>query len=118
MQASIGTVEELETDGRLLGRVGDREVAVFRIDGRLVAYENLCPHLGGPVCAGRVLPKVEAVVEGDTVIERFSEAETVLNCPWHGWEFDLASGECRAYPRRRLRALSVEIEGDHVLVEA
>lgn len=115
---TLGTVEQLDAAGRLLGRVGDRHVAVFRVGDGLVAYENRCPHLGGPVCAGKLFRRVVASVEADEVVERFSEDEVVLNCPWHGMEFDLATGVCNADPRRRLRSLQATIEGGNVVVEA
>jgi nitrite reductase/ring-hydroxylating ferredoxin subunit len=28
------------------------EVGIFRSGNRVVAYENVCPHAGGPVCQG------------------------------------------------------------------
>ena len=31
-------------------RVGEVEVGVFRIDGNFYAWQNTCPHQGGPVC--------------------------------------------------------------------
>ena len=98
-----------EADG-VLATVGGIEVGVFRVHGRLVAYENRCSHQGGPVCTGAVMGKVEAVHgPARTVVEeRFSQEELHLVCPWHGWEYDLATGECAVDRRYRLRAFPVE----------
>ena len=94
------------------------EVGVFRVHGKLVAYENRCRHQGGPVCTGAVMGKLEAVLgPGGTILEeRFSEDELHLVCPWHGWEYDLATGECAADRRITLRAFDVREEDGQVYV--
>ncbi|GMU33281.1 MAG: Rieske 2Fe-2S domain-containing protein [Planctomycetia bacterium] len=57
--------------------VGDFELAVFRLSDpdRFVVTPNSCPHAGGNLAAGEV-------------------ADGKVTCPWHHWEFDLASGHC------------------------
>jgi nitrite reductase/ring-hydroxylating ferredoxin subunit len=34
----------------------------------------------------------------------------ILRCPWHGWEFDLRTGEHLVDPQNRLKAVPVENE--------
>jgi nitrite reductase/ring-hydroxylating ferredoxin subunit len=52
-------------------------VAVFNAGrGRFCAVSALCPHEDGPLAEGWL--------EGDTVV-----------CPWHGFDFDVATGACR-----------------------
>lgn len=80
-------------------RVGRYEVAIFTVDGRLHAYENSCPHQGGPVGEG--------IVEGATV-----------TCPWHAWCFDLRTGKMTLGDFARLRRFDVRVEGDAVYVAA
>jgi nitrite reductase/ring-hydroxylating ferredoxin subunit len=65
-----------------------------------------------------VLGKVEAVLGKDKTLlhERFSEAEVHLICPWHGYEYDLATGECVVDRRRRLRRFDVVERGDEIYV--
>jgi nitrite reductase (NADH) small subunit len=103
----------------VLATVAGIEVGVFRVKGRLVAYENRCRHQGGPVCTGAVLGRLEAVLgPGGTIVEeRFSEDELHLVCPWHGWEYDLATGECAVDRRIRLRAFAVEERDGRVYIE-
>jgi nitrite reductase/ring-hydroxylating ferredoxin subunit len=114
----LGDPEELKAAGRTLVQVADREVVVFAVDGDWHAYENRCPHAGGPVCEGRVMPRVEMDVdEGGVVGElRFSKERFNLVCPWHGWEFDLRSGVSASDPRRRLRRFHVEEREDGLYV--
>ena len=40
----------------------------------------------------------------------------ILRCPWHGWEFDLNSGQCLT-DRRRLKRFPVVIRDDAIYVE-
>jgi nitrite reductase/ring-hydroxylating ferredoxin subunit len=42
--------------GRLVVDCGGTSIGIFRLDGVLHAYENLCPHAGGPVCQGLMIP--------------------------------------------------------------
>ncbi len=85
------------------------EIGVFHRAGKMVAYENLCVHQGGPACEGLIMAKVEDVIAPDAtyVSQRFSETETHFVCPWHGYEYDLATGECAADRRLRLRKFDV-----------
>ena len=106
-----------EADGVLATAAG-MEIGIFRLNGRLVAYENRCRHQGGPVCSGRVLGRLEAVLgPGGTVVdERFSESDLHLVCPWHGWEYDLATGECSVDRTLRLRSFPVAERDGNVYV--
>ena len=54
--------------------VNGTEIAIFQLEGEYFAIQNTCPHQGGPLGSGKV------------------EDECVY-CPWHGWQFDLKSGE-------------------------
>jgi nitrite reductase/ring-hydroxylating ferredoxin subunit len=95
---------------------GEVEVGVFKVDGRIVAWENRCAHQGGPVCTGEVLGRYEEVVgtDGASMLERFAEDEPHLVCPWHGWEYDLATGRCHADRRFGLKAYAVEVRDGRV----
>src|SRR3982074_1066857 len=75
------------------GRAG---IGVFNVNGRYHALRNLCPHKLGPLCTGRVSGRVVAAAPpsaGTAAIEVVREGE-VITCPWHLWEFEIASGRC------------------------
>ena len=87
----------LGTDGRAVVTLDGEEVALFRVDDRVYALENACPHAGNPL------------VEGDL-------AGTTLTCAYHLWRFDVETGAClrgdvpaQAYP--------VGIVGDDLVIE-
>lgn len=114
----VGAVAEFEEGSRKLVPNGRDEIGVFRVDGAFVAYRNSCAHQGGPVCEGRFFPRMTAVVTGDGLVhgERYDRSEPHLVCPWHGWEYDLKTGEFCGDRTRKLRAYQVEVEGDEVYV--
>jgi nitrite reductase/ring-hydroxylating ferredoxin subunit len=109
----VGSVAELERDGRLLARIGGREIGVLRVNGELRGVRNRCPHHGGPLCLGAVRERV-AGEPG-----RYELADThVLRCPWHGWEFDPASGRCLDDDAMRVAVYPAKAVDGRVLVDA
>ena len=66
---------ELGPDGRGVVASPGGPIAVFRVEGRLYAVGNACPHAGNPLVEGDVL--------GGTLV-----------CAFHGWRFDLETGAC------------------------
>ena len=114
----VGRDADIAERAGVLLVAGGVEVGVFRVHGRLVAYENRCAHQGGPVCIGEVLGRYEEVLEpdGSSREERFSDDDIHLVCPWHGWEYDLATGRCHADRRYGLRRFPVEVRGGEVFV--
>jgi nitrite reductase/ring-hydroxylating ferredoxin subunit len=105
---------------RVLTRIDGRDVFVFERDGRYYAFENVCRHMGGPVGEGNLIGKVEAVLDETKALlyERFSSTEVHLVCPWHGWEYDIETGECAADRRIRLRRYEAVQRGEDVYVIA
>jgi nitrite reductase/ring-hydroxylating ferredoxin subunit len=115
----VGSVEELADGVRLIIAVDDREISVFQNGGDFYAFENRCLHQGGPVGEGTLIPKVEAVVGPDKdVEERFDESVMHIVCPWHGWEYELKTGECSADRRLRLASFEVRVKEGNVYVVA
>ena len=78
----------------VLGRI----VAVFNIAGTFYAMDGVCPHAGGPLGEG--------VLTGN-----------VVTCPWHGWQFDVTSGQHCLNANLQHPAFPVRLEGNDVLVE-
>ena len=73
--------------------VEELEVGIFRTGSKVLAYENVCPHAGGPVCQGKIFNQVEEIITPDKKSAglRFGKQRHIV-CPWHGYEFDLATG--------------------------
>ena len=79
-----GRVEDLPDGSRkTIELPAGRELALFNIDGEFYATENFCPHKGAPLAEGTL-------------------CEHVIECDWHGWQFDVRTGECLTVPGRLL----------------
>ncbi len=111
----IGTVDEIPPGERKLVTLGGREIGVFNVHGEFYALRNRCPHQGGALCKGRVSGFVTARVPGEYEYTRKGE---ILRCPWHGWEYDIKTGQSWVDPSSvRVRSYEVEVaqiegEGD------
>jgi nitrite reductase/ring-hydroxylating ferredoxin subunit len=100
-----------EGDVRLV-EVAGRRLGLFRVGDRLHALADRCPHRGAPICSGRITTPIE--VDGDSV--RLGRQASVLRCPWHKWEFEIATGRCLVDERLRLRRYAVRVDGDEIVV--
>ena len=110
----VGSAAELERAGRLVARVGGREVGVVaEPEGAVHGIRNRCPHHGGPLCLGTVRERVDGAPGVYELTGR-----RVLRCPWHGWEFDLETGACLDEPSLRAAVYPARVEGGRVLVRA
>ena len=78
--------------------VRGRIVALFNVAGTFYAMDGVCPHAGGPLGEG--------VLTG-----------RVVTCPWHGWQFDVTSGQHCLNANLRHQAFPVRLEGSDVLIE-
>jgi ferredoxin-nitrite reductase len=92
------TLSELsEGKGRVL-QVDGKSLALFFLEGQVVATDAHCPHAGGPLHEGAI------------------EAGCVM-CPWHGFGFDLATGRCDSDPNLALKTYTTTVERNDVWVE-
>jgi nitrite reductase (NADH) small subunit len=113
----VGALADFDSTGRVALQADGHELVVFRLAGGFVAYANTCPHMGGPVCEGKVARKIDAHLAPDgTIVEHFSERELRLVCPWHGFEYDITDGVSIPDGRYVLRRYEVEQEDDLVYV--
>ncbi len=103
--ARAGDVPE---GSRLLVEVEGRSIGIFHVEGRYYALLNRCPHNGGPLGKGEVVGLIESSAPGDWKLD---PSRKFLACPWHGWEYDLATGESWWNPRTtRAQAYGVRLE--------
>ena len=92
----VCATDDVPAEGAHVAEVDDVEVAVFNVDGEYYALNNVCPHQGGPLGDGKV------------------EDECVY-CPWHGWQFDVETGE-HAHGLKTATSYSVTVRDDDVYV--
>jgi 3-phenylpropionate/trans-cinnamate dioxygenase ferredoxin subunit len=110
----VGTVDDIPPGERKIVEIGGRQVGVFNVNGEYFAVLNRCPHQGGSLCSGRQTGLVTSSRPGEYEVTRSGE---IIRCPWHGWEFDLRTGQSWFDPRAvRVRRYDVSVEPGAVVV--
>ncbi len=109
--------EDVLEGGRIVVDVGGVEIGIFRLGGRLYAWENRCVHAGGPVCQGKLMNRVTERLDAErrSLGDDFAD-ELHIVCPWHGYEYNVRTGEHPADARLRLRGVEVEEREGEILV--
>ncbi len=88
--------------------VKGRDIALFNVDGNYFAFFNRCPHAGASLCRGKIVRRVDSREPGQY---HLAPDPTMLRCPWHGWQFDIATGQAWCDPERlKLRNYPVAVE--------
>jgi nitrite reductase/ring-hydroxylating ferredoxin subunit len=104
----VGTVESMPPGTQRSVKIGHRTVAVFNVGGEFFALRDACPHQGALLSRGRVVPCIRADRPGEY---RHDPNRRFIRCPWHGWEYDLATGQSYiGADDDRVRAFDVSIE--------
>lgn len=104
----VATVDQIPAGQHKVIEVAGREIGVFNLQGEYFAIRNSCPHQGGPLCSGRVTGFIMATEPGQYSYTRRGE---IVRCPWHGWEFDIKTGQSWFDPgKTRVRNYKVTVE--------
>lgn len=57
------------------------ELAIYNVNGEFYATDNFCPHRGAALSDGAI-------------------SGHIVECGWHGWQFDVRTGECLTVTER------------------
>ena len=92
-----GRVEDLpDGSSKTIELPEGRELALYNVNGEFYATESFCPHKGAPLADGTL-------------------CEHIIECDWHGWQFDVRTGECLTVSEK-LETYKVVIEGGLIKV--
>ena len=94
----VASAAEIPQGQGKLVETNGRQLAIFNVDGAFHAIDNVCKHQGGPLAEGEL--------EGCTVA-----------CPWHGWTYDVSSGECLEDSESSVERFEVKLEGADIYVK-
>jgi nitrite reductase (NADH) small subunit/3-phenylpropionate/trans-cinnamate dioxygenase ferredoxin subunit len=72
-------------------------IALFNVDGTIYALDNTCPHAGGPLGEGQLYGEV-------------------VKCPWHGWKFNVRTGQRPENAAFTVEQHRVEVQGDDIRI--
>lgn len=111
----VATTDEIKPGERKVVTVAEREIVIFNLNGDYVGLLNRCPHQGGKICDGVVTGLITSDEPGKIRYDRPGE---IIRCPWHGWFFDLRTGQSWGEPDRiKTRNYDVEVTDGRDLVE-
>lgn len=92
--------------------IGGHRIGLYRVAGALHALADRCPHRGAPLCAGKIATPIE--LDGGAVT--LGPRQSIVRCPWHKWEFEIATGRSLVDDRLRVRRYAVRVDGEQVVV--
>jgi nitrite reductase/ring-hydroxylating ferredoxin subunit len=111
----VSRLEDFPVGERKIVKAGPRSIGVFNVEGEFFAIRNRCPHQGGPLCLVRLSPWAVATAPGKVQMEG---PPRLVACPWHGWEYDLETGQSFMGPgETRVKAYDVSVERGDALGE-
>lgn len=97
----VAKLNDIRPGQRKLVEVDGYIVALFNIDGKICAIEDICTHDGGPLAEGAIV------------------RPGVIACPRHGAEFDICSGAALTLPAfEPASTFDVKVENGAIYVES
>jgi nitrite reductase/ring-hydroxylating ferredoxin subunit len=84
------TAKECVAEGRV--------IAIFNVNGTFYALDGVCPHQGGPLGRGEL-------------------GGCIVTCPWHGWQFDVRTGQHQFNTQIVQPHFPIRVEADWILVD-
>jgi nitrite reductase/ring-hydroxylating ferredoxin subunit len=77
----VARIDELKVNSMKLIHVKDKRIVLARTENNFVAFDDRCTHKGGSLAGGSTMCGT-------------------VQCPWHGSQFDVASGAVKAGPAK------------------
>ena len=95
----VATTDEIEEGKGKQIEIGDKSVAVFKVDGAFCSIDGICTHAGGPLGDG--------FLDGDEV-----------TCPWHGATFNVKTWEVTGPPAMAdVPCYEVRVDGSDIEIK-
>jgi len=95
----VAKTKDVQDGSPYCAEVNGFKIALFKIDGKYFAIDNRCSHEGGPLCHGMLDGKV-------------------VDCPWHGSEFDVTTGAALKPPAHLpQRTFPVRLKGESIEIQ-
>jgi uncharacterized membrane protein/nitrite reductase/ring-hydroxylating ferredoxin subunit len=97
-EIEVAATSELKVNAMKLLHVKDTRIVLARTEDRYVAFEDRCTHKGGSLAGGSTICGV-------------------VQCPWHGSQFDTATGEVKSGPAKKaIKTYTVKEDGGKIFL--
>ena len=93
----VASVDQLPPEQAILVEPNGKRIAVFQSGGEYFALDDACTHIGGPLHEGQLM--------GQCVV-----------CPWHGAQFQLATGQGTPPAHGPVKRYPVRVSGTDIEV--
>ena len=111
----VATTSEIAPGRNKVVTIDGREIVVFHVNGQFFALLNRCPHEGAPLARAACVAHLHSDEPGRFQRTRVGE---ILRCAWHGWDFDMRTGQSYCDPQRvRVLSYLVAVEAGETLVK-
>jgi nitrite reductase/ring-hydroxylating ferredoxin subunit len=99
VEIRAASLEEVPPGQPRLVELNSTRIVLVRVGEQVYACGDTCAHKGGPLSEGKL-------------------SGTRLACPWHGWIYDVRTGQC-AFPGRGAGVASyrARVDADEIFVE-
>jgi nitrite reductase/ring-hydroxylating ferredoxin subunit len=87
---AVARVDDLPAGVPRRVEVSGLRIVLTRVGETVYACADVCAHQGGPLSEGKL-------------------SGTRLACPWHGWQYDVRTGQC-LFPGRGASVASYPVE--------
>lgn len=94
---AVCTVADFPAGAARKAQLSGKDIAVFNIAGKFCATQRECLHRGGPLDEGEL-------------------KRSTVTCPWHGWQYDVTTGENLLRRAQKLKTYAVKVEGGEVKI--
>ncbi len=95
----VARLEDLRADQPTRVEAEGARIVLVRAGDVVYACDDTCSHQGGPLSEGRL-------------------SGTRLTCPWHGWMYDVRTGDCLMPSRGgRVASYPVRVDAGDIWVE-
>lgn len=111
----VARADEISVGDRKTVTVKGREIVIFNVKGEFYAMLNKCPHLGASLAHGVCVGLVRSSEAGQYSYTREGE---FVRCPWHGWEFDIKTGQSYCDPKSTwVKQYDIKVEEGDTIVK-
>ena len=93
----IANVDEIPNLGSKLVFLDEVPIAIFKINGEIHAWDNMCPHRGASLSDGYI-------------------SENTIQCKYHLWEFDIIKKCSVDNPKVKVKTFKIKIIEDSIYI--